>query len=264
LSWYQFHGAPVGPDENGYFFHHTYEDGTTQGWAGRFGATAANTSDQKANGSRSLFVSGRSESWQGAAYNLSTLTFVPGNEYSFSVIAMYADTAAASTFKLTLQYNDAADSTRYAEVATAQAAAGQWVMLENANFLIPAGATGLILYVEMPDNETANFYIDDAMGGVAGAVAPGRGGVTSVRNINTVKRNISSLITVRSKSVIVNESPETKVQIRVVNLTGRTIATFNTTGGSTLSLKKIPAGMYIIEAKRMSDGMRTMSNVVLR
>jgi hypothetical protein len=72
------------------------------------------------------------------------------------------------------------------------------------------------------------------------------------------------LITVRAKTLVVNESPETKVQIRVVNLTGRTIATFNTTGGSTLSLKKIPAGMYIIEAKRMSDGMRTISNVVLR
>jgi uncharacterized repeat protein (TIGR02543 family) len=88
-------------------------------------------------------------------------------------------------------------------------------------------------------------------------------GTTSVRTVNTARHNISSLITVKAKSIIVNESPETKVQIRVVNLTGRTIASFNTRGGSTLSLKKIPAGMYIIEAKRMNDGMRVTSNVVL-
>jgi uncharacterized repeat protein (TIGR02543 family) len=89
-------------------------------------------------------------------------------------------------------------------------------------------------------------------------------GPTSIKPNRTTTRINAPLITVRAKTLVVNESPETKVQIRVVNLTGRTNATFNTTGGSTLSLKKIPAGMYIIEAKRMSDGMRVTSNAVLR
>jgi hypothetical protein len=49
-----------------------------------------------------------------------------------------------------------------------------------------------------------------------------------------------------------------------VNLSGRTIAGFNTTGGASLSLKKIPAGAYIIEARRVKDGMKITSNAVLR
>jgi hypothetical protein len=263
LSRYQFHRAPTGPDENGYFFHHTFEDGTTQGWAGRFGATVVNTSDQKANGSRSLFVSGRAETWQGAAYNLSALIFVPGNEYSFSALAMYAEGAETGTFKLTMQYHLDGE-VEYDQVALVEARRGQWIILENTKFLIPAGATGIILYIEMPDSETADFYIDDAMGGIAGAEAPGREGVTSVRNTDTARRGVSSPVTVRARTLTVNESPETAVRIRVVSLTGKTVASFNTKGGSTLSLKKIPAGLYIIEAQRACDGVKTTSNVILR
>jgi hypothetical protein len=88
--------------------------------------------------------------------------------------------------------------------------------------------------------------------------------VSAHHSINTVRHNISPLVTVRAKTLTVNESPETNVQIRVVNLTGRTVASFNTRGGASLSLKNIPAGAYIIEAKRMQDGVRVASNVVLR
>jgi arabinoxylan arabinofuranohydrolase len=88
--------------------------------------------------------------------------------------------------------------------------------------------------------------------------------ITSMRHTQTARRNASSLITVRSKTLTVNESPETMVRIRVVNLTGKTVASFNTNGGSNLSLRKIPTGVYIIEAQRVRDGLRTMSNVVLR
>jgi glucuronoarabinoxylan endo-1,4-beta-xylanase len=85
-----------------------------------------------------------------------------------------------------------------------------------------------------------------------------------ISGVTSAMRNVTPLITVRGRMLNVSSSDNSELRIRVVNLTGRTVASFNTTGGSTLSLKKIPAGMYVIEAKRMSDGMRTMSNVVLR
>jgi len=80
-------GTPVQPDANGYYFHHTYEDGTEQGWTSHFGGSAANTNAQKANGSRSLAVTGRTETYQGAEYSLSTAPFAPDREFSFSALA---------------------------------------------------------------------------------------------------------------------------------------------------------------------------------
>ncbi|MDR2577850.1 MAG: carbohydrate binding domain-containing protein [Chitinispirillales bacterium] len=87
---------------------------------------------------------------------------------------------------------------------------------------------------------------------------------SSARNVQNTVRAHGPLVTVQAKTLVVNESPETAVRIRVVNLTGRTIASFNTNGGANLSLRKIPAGVYIIEAKRVRDGVKMMSNVVLR
>jgi hypothetical protein len=89
-------------------------------------------------------------------------------------------------------------------------------------------------------------------------------GSVSIKPVQTTVRAHTPLVTVRAKTLTVNESPETNVQIRVVNLTGRTVASFNTRGGARLSLEKIPAGMYVVEAKRVRDGVRMRSNVVLR
>jgi len=259
-------GKPIviNPDDNGYYFYHSYEDGTVQGWTGRGDAKVANSNAQKANGSRSLAVTGRAASWNGAAYSLNANAFVPGKAYSFSVLAMYPNTAgaqASDNFKFTLQY-DLRDTARYDEIATAAAKAGAWVMLENKNFTIPAGATNLLVYVEMPDNETSDFYIDDAMGGVAGTAAPGRGGVTTSIRSGVTVRGQSQFITVRARTLTVNASPDSKVHVRVVDLTGRTAAAFKSTGGASFSLRKIPAGAYIVEA--MKDGRKTLSTITLR
>jgi len=268
VRWYKFSGssAPVvvNPDDNGYYFYHNYEDGTAQDWTGRGDAKVANTNAQKANGSRSLAVTGRTGSWNGAAYSLNANAFVPGKEYSFSVLAMYPAVAGApetDNFKFTLQY-DLRDTARYEEIATAAAKAGAWVMLENKSFMIPAGATNLLIYVEMPDNETADFYIDDAMGGVKGTAAPGRGGVTTSIHAGTTVRGQSQFITFRARTLTVNASPDSKVRVRVVDLTGRTAAAFKSTGGASFSLRKIPAGTYMVEAVR--DGRKSLSTITLR
>jgi GH35 family endo-1,4-beta-xylanase len=250
-------------DANGYYFYHTYEDGTDNGWSGRW-ANVANTDAQKANGSRALAVTGRNASYTGAEYSLKTNAFVPGGEYSFSVLAMYpaGDSARATdSFKFTMTYT-LRDTVRYAEVATAVANAGAWVMLENQNFTIPAGAAGLVLYVEMPGNETGNFFIDDAMGGVAGTAAPGRDGVTSVRGSATGGQYAQRTLSVRGRTLAVNAPEGSSVRVKVVNLRGKTLAAFKSTGSAKFSLRRIPAGVYIVEAVR--DGHKAISAITLR
>jgi len=185
--------SAIPPDANGYFFHHTYEDGTTQEWVGRFGASSVtNTDAEKANGLRSLLSTDRTAEYHGPAYSL-TQAFVPGQSYSFSVLAMYADGPDKGTFKFTLQYNLNGE-TIYGEIDLAEATKGSWVMLKNPSFLIPEGATNLVLYVEMPDNAEGNFYIDDAMGGVKDAVAPGIGGGTPILKTPSIVANSKSEI----------------------------------------------------------------------
>ena len=77
------------------------------------------------------------------------------------------NTEDSTDFKLTLQYTDASGEDHYDEVAHATASKGKWTALSNSSYTIPAGATGMILYVEAPDSLT-DFYIDDAFGAVKG------------------------------------------------------------------------------------------------
>jgi endoglucanase len=71
-------------------------------------------------------------------------------------------------------------------------------------------------------------------------------------------------VSVKGKTLTVNAPFDTKVGIRVVDMRGKTVAKFNAQGGSTLSLKKIPAGSYIIETKMVKDGVKTVSAAVLK
>lgn len=155
---------PVEPDENGYYFHSTFEK-NTDGWSSRGDSTVTNSSAAAATGSMSLAVTGRTDTWNGAGYTLDTATFQPGSAYSFSVLAMQ-DAVASDDFKLSLQY-DLNGETNYDTVATATGAKGEWVQLANTAYTIPAGATGLLLYVETADS-TNSFYMDEAIGAVKG------------------------------------------------------------------------------------------------
>ena len=155
---------PVEPDENGYYFHSTFEK-NTDNWSSRGDSTVTDSSSAAAAGSKSLAVTGRTDTWNGAGYTLDTATFQPGSAYSFSVLAMQ-DAAASDDFKLSLQY-DLDGETNYDTIAEATGAKGKWVQLANTAYTIPAGATGLLLYVETADS-TNSFYMDEAIGAVKG------------------------------------------------------------------------------------------------
>ncbi len=154
------------PDENGYYFYAPFESGK-DGWTVRGEDTVEQSSKAAYLGSKSLYVSGRTDSWNGAGYTLSTSTFVPGTSYSFSAMVMQNE-AASEDFKLSLQY-DLNGEANYATVAEATGAKGEWVQLSNTSFTIPSGASNLLLYVETAEGLTS-FYMDEAMGAPKGTI----------------------------------------------------------------------------------------------
>lgn len=148
---------------DGYYLVNDFE-GSAGKWTGR-GDAATALSNTAASGDQGLAVTGRTDNWHGAAIDLSTTEFIPGNAYSFSVMAMQ-DAAASDNFKLTLQYS-AGGEDHYDTIAEAEGAKGEWVQLSNTSFTIPAGASNMILYVEA-DSKTNSFFIDDAAIAVKG------------------------------------------------------------------------------------------------
>ncbi|MBR5684214.1 MAG: family 43 glycosylhydrolase [Ruminococcus sp.] len=164
----------AGQDADGYWYHSTFES-SSDGWSGRGAATVETSSTAKFAGSKSLYVSGRTNSWNGASLELGS-AFKAGETYSFSTNACYTSGSSdTQEFKLSLQYSDGS-TTKYDQVAIASAPKGEWVQLANTSYTIPEGATDLQLYVETTDeNEYVDFYIDEAIGAPKGTAVDGAG-----------------------------------------------------------------------------------------
>lgn len=143
-------------EDSGFIFNDTFESGASE-WTGRGAASVSASTKEAHEGSGSLFVTGRSQSWNGATKALSS-AFTAGSKYSFSGYAKYAGSGSA-TFKMTLQYTDSNGKTQYPSIAEASAADG-WAHLENTSYTIPADATDISIYFETDDG-TGDFYIDD-------------------------------------------------------------------------------------------------------
>jgi arabinoxylan arabinofuranohydrolase len=102
--------------------------------------------------------------------------FKAGETYSFSAAAMTKEGGDTTSFKLTMQYTDSSNETNYAEIASGTAPKGEWIQLANTEFKIPAGATGMQIYVETTDTDsTMDFFIDDVYGAVKGTKIEGPG-----------------------------------------------------------------------------------------
>lgn len=71
-------------------------------------------------------------------------------------------------------YTDANGDTQYSTVAEGTAIKGEWVQLANQNYLIPADATNMQLYVETAET-TNNIYIDEVIGAIGGTGILGAG-----------------------------------------------------------------------------------------
>jgi len=170
------------PDANGDYFASTFESGKDD-WTGRGSASVALDNKNYYGGKQSLFVSGRTSEWNGAAIALDSKKFVPGGTYSFST-GVLQKSGSATEMKLTLQYKDSTGTEQYSQVASATANSGVWTKLENKAYTIPDGASDLVLYVEAPKSLT-DFNIDNAAGSISGkasSVTTGKGTVDSSSN----------------------------------------------------------------------------------
>ena len=164
------------PTEKDNYIDSSFETGTDK-WDSRGDASIKLDTDNYYSGKSSLFVSGRTDNWNGAAILLDKSKFIPGNSYSFSAAVMQKS-GSATTMQMTLQYTlDGEDN--YDQIASADVNSGVWTKLENTSFTIPKGATDLLLYIEAPDSLT-DFYIDDVVAadkGTKSAVVTGKGTV---------------------------------------------------------------------------------------
>lgn len=159
------------PDENGYYFHSTFESGDDS-WSNRGSCTAAVSSSNAFEGSKSLYVTERTDAWNGCYLPLSP-AFKAGETYSFSSNVMYDTGSSTDTFYMKLQYTLDGE-TQYDGIAEGTAVKGQWVQLANANYTIPAGASDIQLYIETAES-TIDFYADDIIGAVKGTQPKGAG-----------------------------------------------------------------------------------------
>ncbi len=167
--------VPSAPEANeyGWYFHDEFE-GDTCTWQSR-GAASIMTSGRTAYiGNEALLVQERESAWNGAYRTLNPLAFVPGEEFSFSANVMYFDGDETDTFYMKLQYTGADGEPHYSTIAEATGVKGEWVQLANKNYKIPEGATDMMLYIETAET-TNNFYIDEAIGAIAGTTINGAG-----------------------------------------------------------------------------------------
>lgn len=154
------------PDENGYYFHDTFE-GDTFNWNGRGAATVSTSGRAFYEGKESLLVQERTATWNGATKSLNSRVFKPGETYSFSSLATYFDGDDSTKFFMKLQYVGADGETYYDSIAEGETIANKWVQLANSNYTIPKDATEMQIYVETEEG-TDNFYIDEIIGAAAG------------------------------------------------------------------------------------------------
>lgn len=169
----------VEADANGYYFHDTFE-GDTSGWTGHGASDVLLSGRNPYMDAEALLSQNRESAWNGAEKAISSSVFVPGNAYSFSVCASYLDGEnETETFKLTLQYTGSDGETHFSNIASGTAKKGNYVQLANTNYVIPEGASNLVIYVET-DSGTNNFYIDEAIGAVAGTEIEGPEGYVFV------------------------------------------------------------------------------------
>ncbi|ODM25233.1 glycoside hydrolase [Clostridium sp. Bc-iso-3] len=162
---------PDEPDENGYYYHDTFEGSLGQ-WTSRGAAEIMTSGRTSYKGAEALLIKDRTAAWNGAQRALRPITFVPGNKYCFSSVAMFIEGGTSATFCMKLQYVDANGDAQYDTIDMKTADANQWVHLYNPEYRIPADARDMYVYVETAE-DTMNFYIDEAIGAVAGTVITG-------------------------------------------------------------------------------------------
>jgi len=151
----------------------TFEDGGTDGWAGRAGATVTNTTAEAHSGSNSILVTGRTANFDGAAIGIENKMYV-GSQYSISVwVKLLPTDGSLHNIQMSLQ-TSFQGQTSFPGVngfpGTQMAADGQWHQILVPNYTMSSPydpGTKPILYLQtfptgnQPNPDLVSFYIDD-------------------------------------------------------------------------------------------------------
>ena len=113
----------VEADADGNYFTSTFESGADS-WSGRGAASVETDSANFYEGSKSLYVSGRSAEWNGCAIALDSGAFVAGETYSFST-AVLQKSGQTVTMQMSLQQGDG-NGASYTKIADCTAKSGEW------------------------------------------------------------------------------------------------------------------------------------------
>lgn len=149
----------IGSAEVQELMNDTFESGYGA-WKG-VGSSLSLSTEQAHNGGTSLYCYDRTANWGAPRCSLTGIV-AAGQSYEISASAMY-EGSGQQNMAIKMIYTDANGTDHYDQVAAAQATAGQWVEMKG-NYTVPSGATGMILYVEMPGaNTDQTYYIDDVV-----------------------------------------------------------------------------------------------------
>jgi endo-1,4-beta-xylanase len=106
-------------------------------------------------GDNYLAVTERSESWNGAQYDLAK-TCTPGGQY---LVSAWLKTQWYCNICLSMQYTDADGEDHYNNLKCI-VSQGEWVEIKEYKFSMPGGCTNVYLYFENTSGNN-DFYIDD-------------------------------------------------------------------------------------------------------
>lgn len=150
-------------------FESDFDNNSTQKWNGRGSAKVELSNKYAHSGTTSLYVSGRTQLWNGATRSLSDI-MEAGGYYKVGTYVLYDGDQYSDTqkFSINLQY-DLNGKENYYTIATETANKGEWKYV-GSEFTVPEGATNFYTYVQTgytsapKEQDLMNFYMDDAVG----------------------------------------------------------------------------------------------------
>jgi endo-1,4-beta-xylanase len=148
--------CPEPLDQTGLFAD--FETGTTEGWGGRGSASVAVTTDDAFSGTRSLRVTGRTASWNGAAIN-ALCKLHKGSKYLVSLRAKLLPGAGSAQLRVSLQAGLGGATSFHTVIGNTTVTDGGWVYL-STEYTFGLDVDQLQLYVETASG-TASFFIDE-------------------------------------------------------------------------------------------------------
>ncbi|MEM5948516.1 carbohydrate binding domain-containing protein [Spirochaetia bacterium 38H-sp] len=135
-----------------------FEDSQLEPWVARGEGVSVEVSNAFAHsGSFSVYVSGRTQNWNGVQADLLSL-IASGKNYHFSVW-VYQNSGESKNMYLTVERTYKGDK-NWDRVAEISVPSGEWVELSGDYSVPRKDVSEFVLYVEAED-ATLDFYIDD-------------------------------------------------------------------------------------------------------